>query len=102
MDVDQEGDVNEDKFEQWKKDVLKVCSANTKKSAETESVCDWTTPCATIVNKSLGPDGYELGEGIATSSSNLFYFCAVALVGVVYWYGSKFYYDAMRNVLDED
>jgi len=93
IDEMSEDDIDE-QVKTWSEDVAKICA---KRANETESVCEWTKPEDGIVDKKLGPDGFEMGDGLQDSSTRLGISAGLGLVGA-----GLYYYLYMRNAVEEE
>merc|ERR1712071_330689 len=82
IDEMSEEDLDE-QVKKWSDSVVEVCTSNT---SITEHVCDWKLPEEEIFDKNLGPDGFEIGDGLQDSSTRM---AIAAVVGVV---AAGFYY----------
>lgn len=87
-EIDEMGEDNEKKIETWSSEVVAALVAGVVGS---DPVCDWTEPKSEIYNKKLGPDGYELGQGVTAgeNSSTQLLALIVAAVGVGYYFYQK-------------
>jgi len=85
IDEMEDYDENNKAVEGWSDEVSAVfCADDSVKLSD--PVCSWTLPKDAIYNKSLGPDGYEVGNGMGESSALTRIAVAVGLAGVAYWY----------------
>lgn len=86
----------EDLDEQVKKWSDQTAAIFSNNSAATDPVCEWTEPADLIVDKNLGPDGFEVGDGLQDSSTRLGITAAMGIVGA-----GLYYYLYMRNTVEE-
>ena len=89
VEVDEMGEI-EGQEDQWAKDIVKTCLDNGVAGAKLDPVCDWTSPKDEILEKNLGPDGFEEGNGVPEMSpTKLTLIAALVAALAYYWYDSK-------------
>lgn len=74
----------------WAKEVVKTCLANGPEGSKLDPVCDWTAPKDEVLEKTLGDDGFEVGNGVPEVGP----IKMIAILGAVaafsyYWYQNK-------------
>jgi len=74
----------------WAAEIRKTCVNVGAKGATMDSVCEWTEPEDLILKKYMGPDGYEVGQGIPEMSAAKLVPIVIAVAGIgYYWYSNK-------------
>mmetsp|Transcript_37033 Transcript_37033/g.86421 ORF Transcript_37033/g.86421 Transcript_37033/m.86421 type:complete len:222 (-) Transcript_37033:38-703(-) len=87
LEIDEMEDGNEEKIEEWAKEVEKAFGETPK----LEPVCDWSEPADEIIDKVLGPDGFELvgGSTGGSTAGPLLAAAGVAIAAAYYYYRNQ-------------
>jgi len=87
VEIDEMDEEAEAKTEAWANDISKSCLKDGASGAKGDPACKWTDPEELILMKKMGPDGYEIDNGMPDmASSKLPILVAVGVAAFAYYY----------------